>query len=147
MIAAEKWYEQQVRYQKYGIDMKPVQERIRQEKPKTGTAALSAKDKLRMLMLTVLFGALFIGFIAVTAYSAKIQYDINKMMEDSKVLQGEIQNLDVKIKSATNIQIIEEKAVARLGMVYPSMSEVIYIQADTEPAGNFAMALKEQAYN
>lgn len=148
MIAAEKWYEHQVRYQKYGLDMKPVQERMREQKPKqTGLAAVSVKEKLGIMLLTVFLGVLFIGFIATNAYAAKVQYDINELTQDSEVIRGNIENLNVNIKKETNIQVIEEKAMARLGMVYPSMSQVVYIQADTEPAGNFAMALKEQAYN
>lgn len=148
MIAAEKWYEQQVRYQKYGLDMKPVSERMKIQKPKAiGLAAVSAKEKLCMLLFTVFLGALFIAFISTTAYASKVQYDINTLTSDYNEIQGDIENLQVKIKSDTNIQIVEQKAISRLGMVYPTMNAVVYIQADAEPSGNFAMALKEQAYN
>ena len=147
MIAAEKWYENQARYRKYGLDMKPVENRVKEERPKTAALSVSGKDRLCMLLATVLLGAVFVGFIAATAYSAKIQYDINRLNSESNVILGEIENLNVNIKTASNIQIIEEKAVSRLGMVYPQMRSVVFISGETEPNKDFALALKQQAYN
>ena len=57
MLAAEKWYAYQENYQKYGLDMRPVEEkkiRTRTEKD----AAISVQDKLRLLVLVVLLGVL-----------------------------------------------------------------------------------------
>ena len=98
-------------------------------------------------MLTVFMGILFVGVISATAYSAKVQYDINRLAKETDTLQGEIENLNVQLKSATNIQIVEEKAMSRLGMVYPKMSQVIFIEEKAEPKQGFALALKQQAYN
>lgn len=146
MLAAEKWYTYQENYQKYGLDMRPAEEkkiRTRTEKD----AAISVQDKLRLLVLVVLLGVLFVGFVATTAYGAKIQYNINTIQADCDEVQGEIENLHVKIKSATNIQTIEEKAMA-MGMVYPKITEYVYVNGgQEEPVKDFALALMEQAYN
>jgi len=146
MLAAEKWYAYQENYQKYGLDMRPAEEKkIRERTEKE--AVISVKDKLRLLVLIVAMGALFAGVVAATAYGAKIQYNINTLQAQSSQVQGEIENLNVKIKSATNIQTIEEKASA-MGMVYPKLTEYVYIDGGaSEPVQDFALALMEQAYN
>ena len=146
MLAAEKWYTYQENYQKYGLDMRPTEKkRIRTHTEKD--AVISVQDKLRLLILVVVLGALFVGVVAATAYGAKIQYNINTIQAQSDEIQGEIENLHVKIKSATNIQTIEEKAMA-MGMVYPKITEYVYINGgEEEPVKDFALALMEQAYN
>ena len=58
MLAAEKWYTYQENYQKYGLDMRPAEEkkiRTRTEKD----AVISVQDKLRLLILVVFLGMLF----------------------------------------------------------------------------------------
>lgn len=146
MIAAEKWYAYQESYKKYGLDMQPAEEkRIREREEKE--AVISVQDRLRLLVLIVILGVVFVTFVAATAYSAKIQYSINSITAKSEEIQGEIENLNVKIKSATNIQTVEEKAVS-MGMVYPQVNEYVYIDGqEREPIRDFALALKEQAYN
>ena len=77
MIAAEKWYEYQENYQKYGFDMKPKEPRKKVKKPKPG---ISAKDKMRLLALTVVVGVLCIGLIVTTAFAATIKYETNNLI-------------------------------------------------------------------
>lgn len=146
MLAAEKWYAYQENYQKYGLDMRPEEKkRIKQRTEKE--SVISVQDKLRLLVLIVVLGALFSCVVAAAAYGAKVQYNINTLQAQCGQVQGEIENLNVKIKSATNIQTIEEKASA-MGMVYPKLTEYVYIDAkDSEPVPDFALALMEQAYN
>lgn len=148
MIAAEKWYENQVRYQKYGLDMKPASKRERTPKAKSAaTISISWKEKVGVMMLIFVVGALLVGTIATTAYASKVQYDINKIAAESDIVEGEIENLRVEIESAANIQTVEKKAAERLGMVYPGVCEMVYLKATEDTGGNFAAAIKEQAYN
>lgn len=146
MMAAEKWYEYQDSYKRYGIDMKPRTVRKENIKSKNSNTGINAKDKFRLLLLTAFVGVLCIGVILTTAYAASIKCDINSMIKENAVIQGEIENLNVKIESASNIQIVEAKAT-QLGMVYPSAEQLVFIDAAQEPVKDFAMALKEQAYN
>lgn len=146
MMAAEKWYEYQDSYKRYGLDMKPqtVKKEIRS---KRSSAVINAKDKFRLLLLTAFVGVLCIGLILSTAYAASIQYHINTMIKENRVIQGEIENLNVKIESASNIQIVEAKASAELGMVYPVAEQLVFIGGSMETVKDFALVLKEQAYN
>lgn len=144
MIAAEKWYEHQENYQKYGFDMKPKEPRRRVKKQKS---SITAKDKVRLLVLTVVVGALCIGLIITTAYAASIKYGTNNIIKDNNALEAEIENLNVKIYSSNNIEAIEKKATKKLGMVYPSSKQIVYLTEDEKPDKGFADRLKEQAYN
>ena len=143
MIAAEKWYEYQENYQKYGLDMKPRQPRkVRRQKN-----GITAQDKVRLLILTVVVGIVCIVLIIITAFAASIKYDTNRMIEENNGLQAEIENLNVKIYSANNIEAIEKTATGKLGMVYPSAKHIVYLTKDEKPDKGFGDVLKQQAYN
>ena len=144
MIPAEQWYEYQESYKKYGFDMKPRETKVNKQKPK---AVISAKDKTRLIMLIVFLGTLCIGIIVSTAYAAKLQYDINTILNENNILQGEIDNLNVAIKKESNIAIIEEKATSELGMIFPQGSQIVRLGEKKVEVSDFAMTLKEQAYN
>ncbi|MBQ2747781.1 MAG: cell division protein FtsL [Firmicutes bacterium] len=144
MTAAERWHEYEESYMKYGLDMKPVEKRIKKEKP---AIIISAKDKFRIVLLTILAGILGVSVIISSAYAAQLKYDINMLISENAVIEGEIQNLNVEIKKETNITTIERKAMEELGMTYPYGSQIVYLGIDKEPGGDFAMVLKEHAYN
>ena len=124
--------------------MKPRETKVNKQKPK---AVISAKDKTRLIMLIVFLGTLCIGIIVSTAYAAKLQYDINTILNENNILQGEIDNLNVAIKKESNIAIIEEKATSELGMIYPQGSQIVRLGEKKVEVSDFAMTLKEQAYN
>ena len=146
-MAAEKWYEYQNSYKRYGFDMKPRVEKRETVKSRSSNSGINPKDRFRLLLLTVFVGVLCIGLILSTAYAASVKYHINAMIKENAVIQGEIENLNVKIESASNIQIIEAKASAELGMVYPGAEQLVFIDGDRETAKDFALVLREQAYN
>jgi cell division protein FtsL len=146
MMAAEKWYEYQDSYKRYGLDMKPQAEKktIKQRKARS---AADAKDRLRLLLLTVLVGALCVGLIVSNAYAASVKHHINTLIKENQIIQGEIDNLDVMIESASNIQVVEARAIAELGMLYPGTEQIVFLDGPAEPIRDFALVLKEQAYN
>lgn len=143
MIAAEQWYQYQENYQKYGFDMKPKTER---KKPEPKKRAFSEKDKMRILALIVALGVLFIGMIITTAFAATIQYNTNAIINENHVIQTEIENLEVKLHVATNIEAVETKAVEQ-GMVYPETNQVVHLSASEKVPEGFAQMMKNQAYN
>ena len=147
MMAAEKWYEYQDSYKRYGFDMKPKTEKKGNIKSKSSSAVMNAKDKFRLVLLTVFIGVLCIGLILSTAYAASVKYHINTMIKENAVIQGEIENLNVKIESSSNIQIIEARATTELGMLYPTAEQLVFINETGETVKDFALVLKEQAYN
>ena len=150
MIAAERWYEYQKNYQKYGLDMKPQPERVERSRRRRSAKkpAISAGEgKKAALSLVMIAGIAMIMLIIITAYSANLQYNINSMLKENRALAGEIENLQVKVYSANNIEYVESKATGELGMVYPSESSKVYITNDDIPEEGFADMLREKAYN
>lgn len=150
MIAAERWYEYQKNYQKYGLDMKPQperEERSRRRRSAEKPAISAGEGKKAALSLVMIAGIAMIMLIIITAYSANLQYNINSMLKENRALAGEIENLQVKVYSANNIEYVESKATGELGMVYPSESSKVYISNDDIPEEGFADMLREKAYN
>ena len=105
------------------------------------------QDKKRMLTATVIIGFICIIMVVLAAYAAELRVENNSLINSNEALQGEIDTLSVKIKSANNIDHIEKVATGKLGMVYPSEGECVYVSDDDAPKGNLAMVIKEQAYN
>lgn len=149
MIAPERWYEYEKKYQRYGFDMKPESERHEREKrrPEKKVAVPFGNGRKMAFSLVLAIGAAMIMIIIMTAYSANIRYDINSMIRENNALQGEIENLQVKVYSANNISYVEREAKSSLKMVYPNAGHQIYISSEDVPAQGFADIIKEKAYN
>lgn len=144
MMPAEQWYEYQDNYKRYGIDMKPKKASVIKQKKKS---SVTPRDRVAMIFLTIIIGMLCVSVIITTAYSASIKYEINNIIKENGVITGEIENLTVKLNQANNIQAIEQKAMTQLGMIYPDPNEFIYIKPEDEPVRDFALLLREEAYN
>jgi len=144
MMTAEKWYEYQETYKRYGLDMKPMA-----EKPATvpHISMITLTDKVKMILALLLIGILCVLLTISAAYTAGVKYEVNKIAKANTQLTGEIENLNVKIKNATNIKYIEERALNELGMVYPSSDQFVFLTRPEKPQGDFAMLIREQAYN
>jgi len=144
MVTAQKWYEYQTNYKRYGLDMKP--QPLKAVK-KQAVAAVTLAERAKAVLFLLLAGLLCICIIISTAYTAGVKYEVNSIAKVNAGLTGEIENLNVKIKNATNIRSIEEKAINELGMIYPSAEQFVFLTRQTKPQGDFAMLLMEHAYN
>ncbi len=108
---------------------------------------MKTQEKKRILGGAIVIGLICIMMVVFAAYGAELRCENNDLMAANEALQGEIDTLNVKIKSANNIDHIETVATKKLGMVYPSEGECVYVSSEDAPEGNFAMVIKEQAYN
>lgn len=143
-MTAEKWYEYQNSYKRYGFDMRPAMAKpVKQVK----AAAITFQEKAKAISLLLLAGLLCVSVIVSTAYTAGVKYEINAISKGNAALLCEIENLNVDIKNATNLRTIEEKAETELGMVYPLPEQFVFLSSQEKPQGDFAALLKEQAYN
>ncbi|MBN7774252.1 cell division protein FtsL [Clostridium aminobutyricum] len=144
MMPAEQWYEYQDNYKKYGFDMKPKKVVIIKQKKKS---VVTKRDRLAMLFLTIVIGAVCVSMIITTAYASSIKYQINNIIKENAVITGELENLTVQINEANNIQAIEQKATTQLGMVNPDPNQFVYLNKTEKPTKDFALLLMEEAYN
>ncbi|NCB41194.1 MAG: hypothetical protein EOM59_01035 [Clostridia bacterium] len=143
MTSAEKWAEYQTEYIRYGFDMRPLDKKV--EEPKARPKAIGIKQRVQSFVLVILCGFIFIGLIGLNAFSSKLQYDINTLNKEILSVERVVQNLEVDIKTATNITTVESKALS-IGMVYPTFEEMIYLDSHTGVLEDFALALRESAY-
>jgi len=144
---AERWYEERKKYDPSvkQIETSESREMAYASRPQSSTVTM--QDRVKLISLLLLAGILCISIIISTAYVASVRFEINTINSQSATLQGEIENLNVRIKNATNIKTIEEKAANELGMIYPQVERFVFIQSNEKPQGDFAMRLKVQAYN
>jgi len=151
MIAPEQWYEHQHDFQRYGFDMKPQPEERRQRgarKKVQPKKPIPFKNERKAAFYVVLAaGIAMILLIIITAYSANLRFDINRTIRENNAIMGEIENLEVKVYAANNIDYIEGQAKSKLNMKSPSEKNRVYIAADDMPQTGFADMLKEKAYN
>ncbi len=135
----------------YTTEYTPFDEEILQPEKKAARAvaarpvALAGKQRVQAFVLLVLCGFVFIGLIGVNAFSSKLQYDINTLNREILSVERAVQNLEVDIQSATSIATVEAKAMA-LGMVYPTFQEMVYLDSQDGVQEDFALALRESAY-
>ena len=120
---------------------------VRYESSPAHSSMFSARDKARLLFMAVIAGVLCVALVISSAYAAGVKYKINRTIQANSDLEGEIENLNVKIKSAASIATVEERALNELGMVYPSADQYVYIGEESPPQGELAMLIYEQAYN
>lgn len=128
-------------YGNYSFDVKP---RVGRQQRKT--AAMSAKDKSRMLLLIVVAGIVCLGMIIASAYGASVNYSNNQLRDENIAIRGEVESLEIQIQSANNIASIEKKALAQ-GMIYPEDSQFVVVSSQKKPEDGFASLLKKQAFN
>ena len=100
--------------------------------------------KFRIIALMIAVAVIFIALIGINAYSAKLQFELNSLNKKIQEKERSIQNLEVEIKSASNINNLEQKAI-NLGLVYPDFDQIMYLD-EGEPLEEFALALKEAVY-
>ena len=78
----------------------------------------------------LMFKALLVG-VSFTAYGTSVKYQINETNAAIAELQTEIDDLNLQVTTNMSPEVIESKAVAELGMEYPSSSQYVYINSGT----------------
>ena len=103
------------------------------------------KDRARIIAVIVAVFMVFLLIIGVNAYTAKLQYEINNLSRQIQESERQIQNLEVRIKSATNITNLESRAL-ELGLIYPDFDQIVYYDQGDADIEEFALALMETIY-
>ena len=156
MIAAEQWYEYQRQYQRYGLDMRPEEDRVSQRERRKqereaararGTVLKLSADHKIMLTLIAAAAIVFMMVVVIVSYGAKVTYDINAIKAENDVIAGEIEDLDVKMLSSNTVIYVESQAKEKLGMKNPDNKHCVYLSTTEAPEKGFADMLKAKAYN
>lgn len=104
------------------------------------------KDRVKLIAILVVIAAVCLLLVGMNAYSSKLQYEINSVNSQIQEANYKIATLEVKIKSATNVANLEDRALS-MGLVYPGFDSIIYIRGVSEEVQDFATALRQNAYH
>lgn len=104
------------------------------------------KDKTGIIAILLVLTLFCLALIGTTAYSSKLQYDINNLNNKISQCEWSQRNLEAQIKSANTLSSLENEALS-MGLVYPTFDEIVYLEKPTaqEPQ-DFALALRVTAY-
>ncbi|MGI6737437.1 MAG: cell division protein FtsL [Anaerovoracaceae bacterium] len=142
MNTAQRTYRERDRRRRQGVR---VRVRVRHTVPAGSFLRVTAQDQKNLIVLMLLVGLLCIGFIIAGAYAANLNYTNNQLRESNTALQGEVESLQIEIKSSSNIANIEKTARTRLGMVYPDGDALVVLSEADKPGSNFAANLRRSA--
>jgi len=87
---------------------------------------ISPAEKNIMIFVAMFIAVIFIGVIALEAYSVSIQHEINKRNSETATIQKEIDELYINIEQGSNIAAIEKNAKKELKMIYPTSDQMKY---------------------
>jgi cell division protein FtsL len=88
---------------------------------------ISAKEKLFIFTIILVFSAILMGIILLSSYHAYMQNEVNVTKAKTASVQEDIDELRVAIEKNNNIDIIEQKAMSNLGMRYPKAKQIVYL--------------------
>ena len=88
---------------------------------------ISVGEKAFIIFIIIMIGAAFLSSIFISAYSEKIQNDINVTKANTAALQKEIDNINILIEEEKTIPSLEKKAKEIVGMKYPTAEDKVYL--------------------
>lgn len=145
MTSAERTYTRNTPVIRFDDNVFPDRRKKKMVASPKASVSLGTAQRIQAFFLLIVCGFVLIGLIGLNAFSSKIQYDINTMNRQILSVERAVLNLEVEIQTATSIATVEGKAMA-MGMVYPTFQDMVYLDEPTGVLGDFALALRESAY-
>ena len=109
-------------------------------------AHISGAFLRRWVFILVIAGILLVGTVWMSAKATSVKCAINKTNSEIRVLENDINPLNLKIQSANSIESVEEYAISNLGMRYPKSNQCIYIESGDEVRDDLAEVIRQKAY-
>lgn len=105
-----------------------------------------AKDRRRFIRIAaVILTGIFI-LIGMRAYCAYMQHANNELVRENAYLQAEIDSLSSSLSDEISVTRIEEVAVDKYGMVFPTADNCINLGAAEDKDNSLAQAIRSEAY-
>lgn len=108
---------------------------------------MSIQQKKTVMLLCIAIGIFAVLIVVLKAHAAEVMCDNNILAKENSDLRGQVERLDLKVKSANSVEHLEEIATKKLGMSYPNKGECIYLSKEKAPNQDLAVIIKEKAYN
>ena len=105
-----------------------------------------AKDRRRFIRIAaVILTGIFV-LIGMRAYCAYMQHTNNELIKENAYLQAEIDSLSSSLSDEISVTKIEEVAVDKYGMVFPTADNCINLGAAEDKESSLAQAIRSEAY-
>lgn len=143
-----QWFDFEAAYREHGLapEQQPKPAAEIHTRPVKQRSSFTARDKKTALLLVVVIGIAGILSIISAAFSATLKYEINNLTYENQVLENEIADTDIRLQTANSITNLEKKAKKKLGMKYPSSSQIVYVN-EIETPGDLASVVSDQTNN
>ena len=83
-----------------------------------------------VLNINILIAAIGVGNLCIYQVSSKLKYQIYYLEKDLKKQKNKLETLQVEKLGKENTNTLEEDAIEKLNMIYPTDSQKIYISVD-----------------
>ena len=110
------------------------------------TTILTPANLRTLIIAVVMVGILLIGTVVVNAQTAKLQYNINQLKNQNAILETEVSMLEFKIEKETSVEKLEDVALDKLGMHYPTSNQSVHIATLTQGEDSLSDIIKTKAY-
>lgn len=105
-----------------------------------------AKDRKRFARIaSVILFAIFV-LVGMRAYCAYMQHANNELIKENAYLQAEIDSLNSSLSEEVKVTKIEEVAINKYGMVFPTADNTINLGTADDTEKSLAQAIRNEAY-
>ena len=130
MLVAKKEFEVYPQYEEHEIPRKKNSKDIKENNKKNSKKQLIIKIKLFTFAIVSLLFSLTILFRYTQI--TQLESDIRKLDQSIVRLNKEKQELEINLEKIYEVKWIEKEAIEKLGMVYPSNKQIIYLSVESE---------------
>lgn len=106
-----------------------------------------AKDRKRLIRVAAVILIGIFVLVGMRAYCAYMQHANNVLIQENAYLQAEIDSLNSSLSEENKVTRIEEVAIDKYGMVFPTSENCIKLGTSEDKDESLAQVIKSEAYN
>lgn len=106
-----------------------------------------ANDRKRLIRVAAIVLLGIFVLVGMRAYCAYMQHANNELIKENSYLQAEIDSLNSDLSKEYKVTKVEEVAVDKYGMVFPTAENTINLGKANDEDNSLAQAIRSEAYN
>ena len=106
-----------------------------------------ANDRKRLIRVAAIVLLGIFVLVGMRAYCAYMQHANNELIKENSYLQAEIDSLNSDLSKEYKVTKVEEVAVDKYGMVFPTAENTINLGNANDEDNSLARAIRSEAYN
>lgn len=105
------------------------------------------RDRKRLIRVAAVILIGIFVLVGMRAYCAYMQHANNELVKENAYLQAEIDSLNSNLSDEFKVTEIEEVAIEKYGMVFPTAENTVNLGAAEDEDSSLAQAIRSEAYN